>query len=122
MSISDIEKLWRGGSKGYDARKQLPSGEYYHGMFPIDDVYDLREYNRPFVQELADDIKKNGFTDPININIAKKGKSYVGEGNHRLAAAKKLGIKEVPVVFSFYQEGKEDNFKSKTTGLGHKWL
>ena len=114
MSISEVENQWKSGNKGYDARKVLPSGEHFHGYYPTDEVWALREYTRPFSQELADAIKKNGFTSPIDITLAKKGKSYVGEGNHRLAVARHLGIKEVPVMFTFYQEGKPDNFQPKS--------
>jgi hypothetical protein len=115
MAISEIEKNWRSGNKGYDARKTLPSGEYYHGWYPTEEVWNLREYTRPVNPELLAAIKKDGIQSPIDITLAKKGKSYVGEGNHRLAVARELGIKKVPVLFSFYQEGKPDNFTPKKT-------
>lgn len=52
------------------------------------------------VQALADDIRVNGFREPIRVEVSfdDGGKIRIGEGNHRLAAAKMLGMDEVPVV------------------------
>jgi hypothetical protein len=46
-----------------------------------------------FVQHVAE----HGITDPVIIHVGKVSRTVkLGEGNHRLAAAKKLGIKRVP--------------------------
>jgi hypothetical protein len=49
------------------------------------------------------DLKKNGWDDkePLYFQIGRDGGQKVGEGNHRLAIANKLGIRKVPVKFVF---------------------
>lgn len=51
--------------------------------------------NDPTFQMLVEDIRKNGLKKPININRTADGKYEVIDGNRRLAAAKKLGIKTI---------------------------
>ena len=45
---------------------------------------------------LVRDIKANGMQQPIQF-VEHNGTRYVVNGHHRLAAAKRLGLKEVPV-------------------------
>ncbi len=45
---------------------------------------------------LMDDIKMNGIQEPIKY-VEYNGKMYVVDGHHRLLAAKKLGLTEVPI-------------------------
>ena len=49
------------------------------------------------------DLKKNGWDDkePLYFEIGRDDGQKVGEGNHRLAIANKLGIRKVPVKFVF---------------------
>ena len=49
----------------------------------------------PTFKMLVEDIRKNGLKEPININRTSDGKYEVIDGNRRLAAAKKLGIKTI---------------------------
>ena len=49
----------------------------------------------PEFKKLVEDIRKNGMKIPININRTADGKYEVIDGNRRLAAAKKLGIKTI---------------------------
>lgn len=56
--------------------------------------------SRETIDELKEDIKKNGFKEPIIIHYDQAtGEASIVEGNHRMAAAKELGLKEVPVAF-----------------------
>ena len=41
---------------------------------------------------------------PIMLVVGRNGIVKIGEGNHRLAIAKQLGIKTVPVEFVFYNK------------------
>lgn len=63
--------------------------------------YDRKEfprYSTEKVNELREDIKKNGIKEPLILYYgATKGNIILGEGNHRLMIAKELGITEVPV-------------------------
>ena len=49
----------------------------------------------PSFKELVEDIRKNGMKVPINVNRTADGKYEVIDGNRRLAAAKKLGMKTI---------------------------
>lgn len=51
------------------------------------------------LDELAEDITKNGFKEPLILDFNPyNGQLKIAEGNHRLAVAKKLGLKQVPVI------------------------
>lgn len=51
-----------------------------------------------YFTDLANDIRENGFTEPLIIEVnPKTGFAKLGEGNHRYAVSKLLGIDEVPV-------------------------
>ena len=52
---------------------------------------------------LVEDMKKRGWdsNDPLILDIGAKGGVKVGEGNHRLAIARELGMSRVPVQFRF---------------------
>jgi hypothetical protein len=54
--------------------------------------------NTPEYAALKASIAKTGIVDPITITTNSLGKPEVFEGNHRLQAARELGIKEIPVV------------------------
>ena len=56
--------------------------------------------SRKTIDALKEDISKNGFKEPIIIIYDKEKESAsIVEGNHRMAAAKELGLTEVPVTF-----------------------
>jgi len=57
----------------------------------------LREFVRPIKEYLLDDIVENGLKEPIMLVYnAPTRRVYVGEGNHRIVIAKKLGIETLP--------------------------
>lgn len=49
------------------------------------------------------DLRTHGWDprDPAIVDVGKNGVIKVGEGNHRLALAKELGLSKIPVIFSF---------------------
>ena len=49
------------------------------------------------LKKLTADIKENGMLEPIKY-IEYNGEKYVVDGHHRLLAAKRLGLTEVPAV------------------------
>lgn len=84
--------------------------------FPVDSVFPYREYDRnmkdgwtgKMSQEeytnLMKDINKNGIKHPGIIEIVGSGADYevkLGEGNHRLSIAEKLGLEKFPLSFSY---------------------
>ncbi len=52
--------------------------------------------------EFLRDIEINGIINPIFIGVEKDGSVYIYEGNHRVQAAKTLGLSEVPVEVRYY--------------------
>ncbi len=52
--------------------------------------------NKKYLDELTEEIKVNGITYPITLEVC-QGKGLIVEGNHRIAVAKRLGIKYIPV-------------------------
>ena len=79
----------------------------------VSDLYKYREYDREIVDgwsgtntekeynEIKDSIKKSGIQSRLVLNMKPKGNSMeisLGEGNHRLKAAKELKLKTVPVM------------------------
>lgn len=61
--------------------------------------YNPRKWDEAVAQQLEESIKKYGLVDPIIANSAPKRINIVIGGNFRLATARKLKIKEVPVVY-----------------------
>jgi hypothetical protein len=51
-----------------------------------------------WLDDLTDQIRKEGFKEPLTIMYdPDRGLALLGDGNHRLAAAKRLGVDNVPV-------------------------
>jgi len=66
---------------------------------------DLRKSSEE-MDELEIDIKKNGFTHPVTLIVGRFDKKVrLGEGNHRLEIAKRLGMNSIPVMIGFYKKG-----------------
>ena len=104
--IEQILNAWvKDHKKIYD-----PDGEY-HAIYPLQDLLPYREYdwsktNHRGSQKEWDLLKKSlakGYdnNNPILLQIGANGKVKVGEGNHRIALAQELGIKDIPVFFTF---------------------
>jgi len=74
------------GLNGESRQWHEHNGQKYFGNFSEDDW-------NIFVA----DIKRNGIKEAITVNVAMDGKITIYEGNHRIAAAKQLGLIEVPV-------------------------
>jgi hypothetical protein len=82
------------------------------GLVPIAELYDFigedrlgdaeMPTSRATIDRLKKDIAKNGFKEPIVLIYDKfsgDGEATIIEGNHRIIAAKELGLKEIPVKF-----------------------
>jgi DNA modification methylase len=61
--------------------------------------YNPRKWDTAAEAQLTESIKRFGVVDPLLVNNAPKRKGIVIGGHFRLAVLKKLGIKEVPVVY-----------------------
>jgi hypothetical protein len=76
------------------------------GLVPISTLEKYKEFDREgkdsiddpgYLDELTDDIKQNGVQEPLHITH-ENGRGVLTEGNHRLVAAKRLGMTHLPVV------------------------
>lgn len=99
-----------------------------HGHYAIEEVLPYREYqwtretSRPGSvrvdgewehfetgegkwDALKSEMQKNGWPErmPLKLMVGRDGCAKVGEGNHRLAVADRVGINRVPVQFIFQQ-------------------
>ncbi len=121
-----LEKWACRGDKAYDPPHSRDPEKRQHGVFwyDIDEVLPYREYfwtrrtargGSEHWDELKASMREEGwsrsakfadegfFIDPAHIIVGKNACAKVGEGNHRLAIARELGLKKVPVRFHFYQ-------------------
>lgn len=109
ISIDEIIALGKQNIKPWE-RNQLE--------LPVEELWKHREYNRlgehgykspEELNALKESIQKEGIKDPLTLNVATPDRPLIsggtgeevaaklGEGNHRLALARKLGLKTVPV-------------------------
>jgi len=112
ISVEEVIELWVSGHKAED-EVRVPG---YHGMYSTEDLEQYREWpddrlrnRQPSAeyQNLRSKIEKEGIIEPLVVQVYKDGKAKIGEGNHRHAIAKELGIKHLPVRFLFWQGGGE---------------
>ena len=61
--------------------------------------YNPRKWDEAAAQHLEESVNEYGMVDPIIVNSAPKRINIVIGGNFRLATARKLKLKEVPVVY-----------------------
>ena len=61
--------------------------------------YNPRTWDEEALKQLCESITKFGFLDPVIANSHEERKNVVIGGHMRLAAAKKLGMQQVPVLF-----------------------
>ena len=106
ISIQDVVRNWTGGEKPYDEPEE-------HATYPIDDVLEYRDFN--WIEEseekspeeynkILQNIKELGIIEPVVIEVGINGQAVIVDGNNRLAVAKQLNIKEIPVKFVFSQD------------------
>lgn len=60
-------------------------------------VKSIQNNERIGLDIIKSDIKKNGLKEPIIVRKTPQGEISIEDGHHRLAAARELGIKEIPV-------------------------
>lgn len=92
--------------------------EEIHAYYSVSDLLPWREFvrsrnNTNLSPEQYDsskeDIAENGIRNPLQILLGRNGKAKIGEGNHRLAIALELNLKQkIPVVFYFYMKVEKD--------------
>lgn len=104
------DRYFKTGDKLYDVR--WTDGEY-HILANVKELEKIKEHDwsrkhsrigPERYEELYQDIKQNGIKLPVQVMLYQyEGRAKLGEGNHRLAIAKELGIKKIPTVFVFWK-------------------
>lgn len=118
QALNKIAGLRRGGTaESGGAVKAMPEPWRDSSINPyadktelvsVEDLTPFRELDREVtpkfrgdsahLDELTEDIRVNGFREPVIINYdPQNGLALLGEGNHRLAVAKRLGLDGIPV-------------------------
>ena len=82
-----------------EASEQKPKIEMVKVSALKPSKYNPRTWSDEAVVGLTESIKRFGLVDPILVNGAENRKNIVIGGHFRLSTVKKMGIKEVPVVY-----------------------
>ena len=69
--------------------------------------YNPRKMSPKQAEELKESLRQFGFVDPLVVNRHPSRENVVVGGHMRLAAAKELGLREVPVVYVDLDEKRE---------------
>jgi hypothetical protein len=113
-ALAEVIRRWQeDGDKLLDPRviRHKKHTMHAHGLFAVRDLWPHREYtwtrrsSRLSAEEwdaLTASIKAEGLKEPLRLMIGRKGGALIGEGNHRLAVAKAIGVKALPVQLVFY--------------------
>jgi len=87
-----------------------------YAKLPFEDItyVDRPEFHKDeikFKKDLVNSIKKNGIVDPLYAEVGNDYGKYIKiiVGNNRMAVAKILGIKKIPVIVNIY----DSSFKLK---------
>ena len=121
MTVEELVRKWVDGDKAYDHSMPI--------RMSIVDLWQCRDYT--WTRDTAragygdryggqsnyyssgadkwDALKKSindewDRNDPLILNVGKDGKAKIGEGNHRLAVARELGLRDIPVRVIFVDE------------------
>jgi hypothetical protein len=85
------------------APDSIPPGDWVDNptaeLLPTRWIDQFKEHTRTGkrVDDLVPQIRERGFDDPLILEVGMDGRAQLIEGNHRLAAAKRLGLEQVPV-------------------------
>jgi hypothetical protein len=107
LPIESVITMWkRARTKAYD----FDPSDGSHGRYNTLDLDKYRKFNIKQLEnppgsekyeELKNSVEKNGFTDPITLEVKKSGTAEIVDGNHRHQIALELGLADIPVIFSF---------------------
>jgi hypothetical protein len=97
--IAEIRDRWVAGDKVYD--RSMPV------WYTVDEIWPFRDYDRGIPPALEASMLRSGWHEdkPGQLIFGQDGNVYLGEGNHRLAVAKKHGMM-VPLWLSFWRTAK----------------
>ena len=107
ISVNDVLKYKRFSKGGEIAVPEFAVQDLtrYFEYVPTAEIIPYREHDREkvhkwdrnYLNKLTAKIAKNGISEPVTLDVDTRGYALVTEGNHRLAAALRLGIKFIPL-------------------------
>jgi hypothetical protein len=108
LSLQDVLRDWVDGSvQAYDTPMQTQDMAY-HVMVPVDDLWTLcKKYYRGTKTEFQDryvDFIRDGATAPVYIAVGRNGRIKMTGGEDLVWFAKKSGLQELPVFFSYQRQ------------------
>jgi len=86
-----------------------PQFDRYTEMVPTEALRGIPGNNLRYDPvELTENIRQNGIRDPLILQYHQKNRTVIlGEGNHRLESARRLGLESVPVrAMRYNMEGR----------------
>jgi hypothetical protein len=113
LTIEEVIENWIDGNQPYTEDSRT--------VYPIDSLLEYRDvdwhegddpYPSGGFEALARHIKKKGIPEPLIITVGKNGQAKISKGNQMLMIAKQVGLKELPVRFTFQDNVQKAN---KTT-------
>jgi len=107
-SIEQVAADWREGSvRVYDAPMDT-NNMAYHTMVPVEELleYMAREFRAPMdaFDGMYQNFIKNGAESPVYVAVGKNGRIKVTGNEDLIWFAKKSGLQELPVFFSYQQQ------------------
>tara|TARA_R110002110_G_scaffold336513_1_gene547114 strand:+ start:351 stop:815 length:465 start_codon:yes stop_codon:yes gene_type:complete len=103
-TIQDLLDDWVSNElHGFDEPAVRSGGQWQHTMMPVDELL-LYLSDAPEDVDVAGakfNIINNDIPDSVYVTIGKNGKAKVTGGEDTLLAAKEIGLKDLPTVFSF---------------------
>ena len=107
-SIEQVAADWREGSvRVYDAPMDA-NNMAYHTMVPVEELleYMAREFRAPMdaFDGMYQNFIKNGAESPVYVAVGKNGRIKVTGNEDLIWFAKKSGLQELPVFFSYQQQ------------------
>jgi hypothetical protein len=105
--VKGVGAAGRAAGAAADVGRGIPAGRWVENptaeTLPVNFVERFSEFDRGArpttsnIDELAESIRTRGFDDALILEVDPAGRAVLIEGNHRLAAARLLGLEEVPV-------------------------
>ncbi len=87
--------------EGFKYQEPIKGYEFEFKMVPTNDIYIppfQRDPSEGLIKKLVMSMEKMGFIHPIVV-YEDEGKTFVIDGQHRLLAAKELGVDKIPVIY-----------------------
>jgi hypothetical protein len=97
-----------GTPTAYIDRADIPIGLALRLPGIMDEQYYLlspSDYDQRKLDALTESIREGGMTEPVFINVDYRGQAWVNEGNHRIRAASRAGLKTVPAEIRYFAGG-----------------